>query len=77
MQQSRRTYEVKPDRIVGGWKVVTGRSNCVKRTWTKREAISAAASRARTAAVEFGINTTLRVRNTDGSVSEVRSYKSF
>jgi len=77
MQRNRRTYEVKPDRKVGGWKIVTGRGNCVKRTWTKREAVSAGASRARTAALEFGIEATLRVRNTDGSVSETRSYKVF
>lgn len=72
--RNHRLYEVRNDRSVGGWKIVTGKGTCVKRTQTRREAEQEARRRARLAADEFGLNTTLRVRNTDGTVSEERSY---
>ena len=74
MAKNHRLYEVRSDRNVGGWKIVTGRGTCVKRTNTRREAEQDARRRAKLAADEFGINTTLRIRNTDGTVSEERSY---
>lgn len=69
-----RLYEVRSDRNVGGWKVVTGKGKCVRRCQTRREAESVGRDRARTAANEFGFKTTLRIRNSDGTVSEERSY---
>lgn len=73
--RNHRLYEVRQDRVEGGWKIVTGKGTCVKRTETRREAESEGRRRARLAASDFGINTTLRVRNVDGSVSEERSYQ--
>lgn len=74
--RNHRLYEVKleSNREVGGWKIVTGKGNCVKRTTSRREAVTLARSKARVAAEDFGVNTTLRVRNSDGTVSEERSY---
>lgn len=72
--RNHRLYEVRQDRVCGGWKIVTGKGTCVKRTETRREAEADARRRARLAASDFSVNTTLRIRNTDGSVSEERSY---
>jgi len=72
--KNHRLYEVRSDRNIGGWKVVTGKGTCVKRTETRREAEQEGRRRARLAASDFGINTTLRVRNADGSVSTEQTY---
>ena len=72
--KNHRLYEVKNDKSVGGWKIVTGKGTCVKRTFTRREAESEARRRAKMAADEFGVNTTLRIRNMDGTISEEQSY---
>jgi hypothetical protein len=73
--RNHRLYEVRSDATVGGWKIVTGKGTCVKRTGNRREAISLARGKAKVAAEEFGINTTLRVRDMNGTVSEERSFK--
>lgn len=75
MRRNHRLYEVKADQNVGGWKIVTGKGTCVKRTDSRREAISDARRRARLAAQEFGVNTTVRVRNLDGTVTELVSHE--
>lgn len=77
MRKQHRLYQVTFDRTADNWKVVTGRGNCVFRGDTRREAISVARARAKTAAEGFGINTTLRVRNMDGTISEQRSYSAI
>ena len=72
----RKVYEVQADRKVGGWKIVS-EGTCLKRTTTKKEAITAARERARNRATDpdFGSNAELRVRNMNGSVYEVARYE--
>ncbi len=72
--RNHRLYEVKFDRVACGWKIVTGKGTCVKRTQTRREAESIAREKARIAASNFGINTTCRIRNLDGQVSRESFY---
>ena len=74
MRKQHRLYQVIFDRTADNWKVVTGRSNVVFRDDTRRGAVAAARSRARAATDNFGIDTTLRVKNMDGTISEQRSY---
>jgi len=75
--RNHRLYEVRSDKNVGGWKVVTGKGTCVKRTATRREAIASGRNKASVCASDFGINATLRVRNVDGTISEERSFKAM
>ena len=72
--RNHRLYEVRSDKNVGGWKVVTGKGTCLKRATTRREAVSSGRAKARNAAADFGINTTFRVRNMDGTIAEERSF---
>lgn len=68
--RNHRLYEVKPERnvSVGGWKVVTGKGTCVKRTTSEKAAVREGTRRAKMAASNWGINTTLRVRDRDGYI---------
>ena len=72
----RKIYEVMPDRIQGGWKVVSN-GTCLKRTATQLEAIKAGSLRARNRASDpdFGSDATLRIRNASGQFGDERNYK--
>ena len=72
--RNHRLYEVRFNRDHEEWLVRTGKGTVVGRTTTRREAVSIARLKARDAASNFGKNTTLRVRNLDGTVSEERAY---
>lgn len=73
MTARREIYEVMPDRNNGGWKVINSNRTCLKRTLTKREAVTAGQERARNRARDFGPST-LRIRDSFGRFQEERSY---
>lgn len=72
--RNHRLYEVKLDRNEGGWKVVTGKGTCVKRTTSRREAEREGKRRARLAASDWGVNTTLRVRDELNFVTDEQTF---